>query len=293
MSEISKVAGGTCSTSHHRQSVDRFQPIPNLFGPPLTFLQLTTKATPLVFQPFIIAKSVKRPGIGDGVYNDITYADMTQKQIQDIGLNFLDDFVFTSSVVHFFNMRAMARTFFTSAFSSEMKDIVFNMIDTFEKNAGVTVQTYSNPALNNIVKNHISTKSFIEHIRETLKAQLKINRDPLVIKNKNLQLDFNRRPIFHETSDIAGGLSFAINDTWANDVKLLSFTDNGTTYTATIEVIIYDHFGLDIPDVSLDFKIYGHLRGFRSWFILQHWEKFGYKPLVTTINITETFTDNF
>lgn len=42
---------------------------------------------------------------------------------------------------------------------------------------------------------------------------------------------------------------------------------------------LYDHFGLDQPDVE---KIYVELAGFRAWFVLQHYDSFNgkYKPFI-------------
>ncbi|HIF9518966.1 TPA: DUF3289 family protein, partial [Photobacterium damselae] len=51
---------------------------------------------------------------------------------------------------------------------------------------------------------------------------------------------------------------------------------------------IQDHFGLDAPDVNHNagdglFKQYEYLDGFRSWYLLQHYVGYNYKPFITEI----------
>ncbi len=63
---------------------------------------------------------------------------------------------------------------------------------------------------------------------------------------------------------------------------------NGKVYSGRYRVTMFDHFGLDEPDVDAS-KMYGNLEGFRAWFILRHYMRFAYKPVITKIPLEETF----
>lgn len=58
------------------------------------------------------------------------------------------------------------------------------------------------------------------------------------------------RPIFHETSDITGGLTICVNDTWGNTVEVTDYTFDGEHFSGNLHFCIYDNFGLDKPDVE-------------------------------------------
>ena len=63
---------------------------------------------------------------------------------------------------------------------------------------------------------------------------------------------------------------------------------NNNIFKGTLRVTIFDHFGLDQPDVE---KIYFNLAGFRAWFVLQHSNYFGgiYKPFASIMVIDVPF----
>ena len=60
-----------------------------------------------------------------------------------------------------------------------------------------------------------------------------------------------------------------------------------TGFKGTLHFIIYDHFGLDKPDIE---KFSSGIV-FRSWFMLQHWKKFNgkYRPFVTIMEFDIPF----
>lgn len=70
-------------------------------------------------------------------------------------------------------------------------------------------------------------------------------------------------------------------------MKNLHFTDD-KNYTAKYQVILWDHFGLDIPDMEKLFNIIPSVgETFVCWFILQHLR--GYKPFITKITFEKEF----
>jgi hypothetical protein len=85
--------------------------------------------------------------------------------------------------------------------------------------------------------------------------------------------------------------NFFPHDTWGYDVKIKRFVRNDASrsYTAELEIEIFDHYGLDELDIDFNVKpVFAALVGFRSWFVLQHSQKFNKKPFYTIIKFNET-----
>lgn len=111
--------------------------------------------------------------------------------------------------------------------------------------------------------------------------------------NKNSDLYnyiFNnaRYPVFNTNADRAEGLQIAINDTWGNSVEVNNYELKNGKFKGNLHFTIYDHFGLDRPDVE---KTYVNLQGFKSWFVLQHYDYYRgkYKPFATVSEIDVPF----
>ena len=65
-------------------------------------------------------------------------------------------------------------------------------------------------------------------------------------------------------------------------IVLKSLNVKNGLYTGTLQFTFVDNFGLDTGDLDQ-----GILAGFRSWFILQHYDKYAgnYKPFKTYVTI--------
>ncbi len=86
--------------------------------------------------------------------------------------------------------------------------------------------------------------------------------------------------------DIINGLVIAIHQVWAAKIELKNVVINNTTKAGkgTLVFTMYDHFGLDAPDIE-KFGGYPYLGdGFKAWYILQHYRNA--KPFVTEIKIS-------
>jgi hypothetical protein len=89
-----------------------------------------------------------------------------------------------------------------------------------------------------------------------------------------------QRPAFNGTYNKFTGLQILINDTEETIIELTGFSIHPVTHkwTANLNVIIKDHFGLDKND-ALVYQD-NHV-GFAAWWILQHCR--GYKPFETVV----------
>ena len=185
----------------------------------------------------------------------------------------------------------------------ELQENLYRMIEKFQRNEG---GIYEDAVLTkHIVANH-NTDSYCrnleDYIAEKLKNQynkleevedkepyLGKNTDELNKKREVKEKNFSK-PIYND--DKLGGLTIALNDIWATEVYLSHLETDGDNYTAKYKVTLWDHFGLDKPDMEKIFNIIPSVgEAFVCWFILQHLR--GYKPFITKITFEREFKGNF
>ncbi|UOK59071.1 DUF3289 family protein [Bacillus sp. OVS6] len=185
----------------------------------------------------------------------------------------------------------------TSLFSTgEMEDVILDMIDHFEEGNGTD---YRNQTLTKKAREHETTKAYIEFLKNALVDELKKNGGNL----SALQFDKSTKdtdkfyqyiqdnavyPTFSTWDDRIGGLTISVNDTWGNTVSVKDFSVENNHFKGVMHVRLYDHFGLDQPDVE---KEYVNLAGFRAWFVLQHYDEYNgkYKPFVSVMEMDIPF----
>ncbi|HCA05644.1 DUF3289 family protein [Chryseobacterium sp.] len=186
----------------------------------------------------------------------------------------------------------------TDLFSvGELETVALDMIEKFKRNEG---GEYTNLVLTKNVQDHPSSKRFCISMEDEIAERIKKSRgnissiedDEIHFTDNEIGKFGNRgwgHPQFSTLKDtFLGGLTICMNDTWAYEVKLTKFTKSGNgSYDATYKVTLYDHFGLDMPDIE---KKYYYLLGFRYWFILQHIR--GYKPFITKVEFEKTFKES-
>ena len=231
--------------------------------------------------PGEIAHSDHKPGIGyDGVSvaDDLTYGDV--KSNDDLlainKLFFLQ--IHQGDTLNFADFRLMCNTLFSSG---DLQTNINAMIDHFQASTGAR---YSNAILTKAVKEHDSTKRFATQIEQKFADKIsELGGNATALTPDSLKLAGH--PVFNSSGDTwRGGLTIAINDVWAYDVNVLDYDRSGDNYEARVRVNLYDHFGLDKPDVE---KKYGYMAGFRAWYVLQHLK--GYKPFIVDIPLDYTF----
>ncbi|MGK4327341.1 DUF3289 family protein [Lonsdalea quercina] len=290
-----------------RPATPRTEPEPTL---KVTEVTDTTSAT-RIHVPVLVYQSPRKPGFNaDGSpAADMTYGDMTEEEIKAIPNFghlplFAKDgylFGFDSPTINFIKFRVMAATLFSSG---ELRNVILAMIAKFEKNEG---GEFSHPALTRAARAHPKTQRFIKILLKGINQTLSDNYgeintpnldgwmenynyiDDLKVKRKLLP------PAFNTTQDRwlgwwNGGLTITVNDVWGAKAEIVEFDRCGRFYKGKVRVTFYDHFGLDTPDIGPDpsngsIKSYSALGGFRSWFILQHLDRFGYKPFITVMEM--------
>ncbi|WP_461603563.1 DUF3289 family protein [Aeromonas salmonicida] len=196
----------------------------------------------------------------------------------------------------FQTFRDMAVGYFSSG---DLKMNTLAMIQHFEKSTG---SDYRNPVLTKAVRIHPKTQAFSQTIIDEVVTQTKqldgeINKldlSKLMDGYKARHAGF-RLPSFSAAADILSGTTIAINDVWAGKAEITKYEKFGNFFKGTVRITLFDHFGLDAPDIGPDpttghIKPYGLLPGFRAWFILQHYDRFAYKPFVTVMEMDYPFS---
>lgn len=135
--------------------------------------------------------------------------------------------------------------------------------------------------LNSKIKEYITDLNKLEDKTIYFGSTDKLKQDRS-IKSKNFT-----RPVYNENK--TEGLTIALNDIWSTEITLKELkSSNDNTYIGKYEVILWDHFGLDKPDMEKIFNIIPSVgETFVTWFILQHLR--GYKPFLTKIKFEKEF----
>ncbi|MEH6995503.1 DUF3289 family protein, partial [Neobacillus drentensis] len=228
------------------------------------------------------------------VANDMKTDDYTGDEMTDISWMFhlqLLESYFPGILFDEFEMMS------TDLFSTgEMEDVVLDMIDHFEEGTGAD---YSNQTLTKKASEHETTKAYVDYVKKALVDELKKNGGNLAALRfdnstkatntfyQNIQ-DNASYPTFSSWNDRIGGLTITVNDTWGNTISVKDFSVENNHFEGVMHVRLYDHFGLDQPDVE---KMYVNLAGFRAWFVLQHHEDYDgeYKPFVSLMEMNIPF----
>jgi Protein of unknown function (DUF3289) len=189
------------------------------------------------------------------------------------------------------NLWQALKTMIADLFSiGELEEVALRMVDKFKKSDG---GEFSDDVLTQEVVRHPSTVAFCERLDIGIQERLRQNKgDISKLENNTIsRLSANYgRPTFSTLSDtFAGGLTICINDTWAYEIFITNFIWNSELdYTVSYKVILYDHFGLDLPDLQVN--TYYVLAGFRAWFVLQHLRSF--QPFITRVEFDKTLKGN-
>ena len=112
---------------------------------------------------------------------------------------------------------------------------------------------------------------------------------PEIEKGKlNEAISRGRLPKFDRFQDNFNGMGITVHDTWATHITIKSLQIDNDRYRAVVHYKVQDHFGLDVDDIS-KFK-FNQFRFFRIWFVLQRYNRFGFKPFMTNMEATVEIT---
>ncbi|MEF1257162.1 DUF3289 family protein [Vibrio sp. M260112] len=203
---------------------------------------------------------------------------------------------------HFKRMRSLGDLFSNSKIGSlmgfETSSIFSDMVDKFERNEG---GYYSNPLLTNALKDHETTANFHKALKKCLEENLKNGKlpDDIVSVSSKYMMSSKGKPLpqflvgdiskLDPHPNLADGTVLSVHGIWSMQVYIESLEYKANQIRGKFRYEVQDHFGLDVKDIDHDpfdnieendGKPYEWLEGFRSWYLLQHYRMYGFKPFI-------------
>lgn len=175
------------------------------------------------------------------------------------------------------------------SFYGKYKKIIHAIIGHLHSSTGKSFRSHAlNEAYRNQIVNDKSYKSTLVTIQQNLDAQIKNIRKGLTFESVyNITQEIRDRvlPKFDSLIlDKINGLGISVHDVHATKIDLINLEFSGSTWRALIKYTAQDHFGLDINDIK---KIkFRQFQFFKIWFVLQRYERFGFRPFLTDIEAT-------
>ncbi|MFK8257721.1 DUF3289 family protein [Erwinia sp. AnSW2-5] len=195
------------------------------------------------------------------------------------------------SDILFDEFRELSRVF---SFIGPYRGLIEKLITHMQTGNGALFSSHLlDSAYKEQIVNDSSTNSSLLKIKGTLSEFINWEIGRYDSKNKS---KFSKSmanmilPKFNKWVDRINSLTISVHDVWATTITLKYLVIEGDNYAATIHYRAQDHFGLDSKDVLN--PVYRQFRIFRIWFLLQHYEKYSFKPFITEMNATITITGN-
>jgi len=228
--------------------------------------------------------------MNDFTADDMRHGDMTKEKILQQGNHkIFTRFNFNNTVdEHFENMIDMG---YWSAWG-DYSPLINIMIEKFKKGDGGILR---HNLLNKAFLEHSTTIECVKKIKEFLSNLLSNNgfrslsiddlqRLTLMIRDPK---DGIKLPKF-DNYDWFNGLGITIHDTYATKIHLDYININNEGFEASLSFKIQDHFGLDVSD--LNGKYFEYSPWFCSWFILQRYKSYDYRPFINEANFSLVIT---
>ncbi len=226
----------------------------------------------------LIASTIDRRPAPPALTEDMTYGtngDITGINTSEIKLS--DNALFNAMTSLFHKCTILDQ--------SGLKIVGDNMMAKFRaKNGG----QFSDPVLNGRVALSAQYQNFIQKFGGALNTSLHdVNGD--ITKIGKLTVD---RPTFNGTYNKFHGLQILIDDTEYTEIQITNYTHlTDGHWSATIDITIYDDFGLDRNDVLTYQTVLGINTGFADWWLLQHTR--GYVPFTTVVHVRSIITAKY
>jgi RHS repeat-associated protein len=248
------------------------------------------KEIQLYERPTVIATGGKgEPGVGADMGFGKKPMGSIQRDLNNIGLQSEIYQRYSKSDKELFDdLHKLGRDF---ADGEQARKMIEKIVNHFESNTGTP---YQSEDLTEAAANHPSTKRFMNQIGQAFGEEIKsrggFSHDfSIEVRLKEQKAG---HPRFNElgylgNGDEDNGLKFAVNDVHSYKIRVVNYIEIQGKYFAQIELVLYDHFGLDAGDITdpgvSNTMLRAFYKEFISWYILQ-WGK-GYKPFITVMPI--------
>lgn len=189
----------------------------------------------------------------------------------------------------FDEFRELSRTF---SVYGPYKHLIGQMITHMQNGNGTAFTSMQlDAALKEQILNDKSKNSTYLILKETFSSKIDWENKYYPSEKKDELRDAISRvklPKFDRFKDNINGMGITVHDTWSTHITLKSLQIDNDSYRAVVHYKVQDHFGLDNDDI-LNIK-FRDLIFFRIWFVLQRYDKFGFKPFMTNMETTVEIT---
>lgn len=272
-----------------------------------------------VYYKEIYMSEWKLPGVvyrtqhrfSDYATENMKCGDLTERQIRkDYGLDDVSDVVnpWTGEEISMFsvfskprirNKREVAQLLFNEFLQLSLpvyyfgkRQLCIDLVKHFYNGRG---NCFSSPFLDSAYKERILSDisekdSSLMAIKKTINDGINFNyRTFSQSPDNNFTQNIHRTllPKFGRYKDYFNDLGMSVHDVYATNIELIRLEISSDKFMATVKCTGQDHFGLDRNDIMN--KKFHYIRAFRIWFILQHWQNFGFKPCFTNMSATISF----
>ena len=193
------------------------------------------------------------------------------------------------------------------AFGNNNDDLIEDLIDKFIYGTGETIEIVTNDGVVDVpvyrsellqirygndeqVQNYLlSTVDIVKELLVENNGDINAIRDEAELDidgSEKWDIEFGR----DEKKYLFGGMTISVNDLWGSNVSIKDYSCDGNSFSGILHFNLYDHFGLDRPDVDIE-KKYVFIPLFRAWFVLQHYEEYNgkYKPFINLVEFDIPF----
>jgi uncharacterized protein (TIGR03034 family) len=185
--------------------------------------------------------------------------------------------------VLFDDFRRMSTPF---SWAGPYRSLMTHMINHMQANTGAV---FRHPLLDQALAEHESLEDSLKKISDALKEHINWDRSfyPEALKEAITDvLSKSLLPKFDSWINRIDGMGITVHDTAATEITLKSLDIQGNRFRAEVHYRVQDHFGLD--DVDIANRLYGSLPLFQTWYVLQRWEGYNYRPFITEMSATRT-----
>lgn len=91
--------------------------------------------------------------------------------------------------------------------------------------------------------------------------------------------------------DKINGMGITIHNIHATKIDIISLQVSERNWKASVRFTGQDHFGLDIDDIRK--KEFNQFQFFKIWFVLQRFDKFGFRPFLTNMEAVIDMEGNY
>ena len=132
--------------------------------------------------------------------------------------------------------------------------------------------------------NDTTDESTLKIIEDDIVAYIDWDADCFNKKGVNsvsANLKKSHLPKFNRWIDKINGLGISVHDIYATSITIRSLKIEKNKYSFMVHYQAQDHFGLNSQDIMK--KTFHNMPLFRIWFLLQRWDKLGFKPFMVNM----------